>query len=421
MKKLLIVLFCVFVLTFGLSSGEKKVDKSKHTYVVKTFQKSEHQPIVKELITILKTRPDLKDALKVSLRKANRLEAPTLEAYYKFLDDMVTLIPTDRNLYQHIVEFYYLIDHPDDGLLQTDELFIQWTVKFANDWGSFLDTPASAKGIQTFLMDPTYHMGDYIEGPSGWYTFNQFFARQLKGGKRPVDHLCDDNFIVSPADSTFRMWAEVNDESEIIVKGIKYKITDLLQDSPYQECFKGGIFMHSFLNVNDYHRYHTPVSGKVLDARVIAGRVFLEVVKNLDGSLSAEDSTGYQFTQARGLIVLESQIGLVAVLPIGMAQVSSCNISVDVGDVLSKGEEFGYFLFGGSDIIIVFEKKCNVKICAQPFVHYNVGKTIAVTEGTPCPPPPGKELDCELSPEEVEKKKDEEIKKEEGKRRIKKK
>ncbi len=68
-----------------------------------------------------------------------------------------------------------------------------------------------------------------------------------------------------------------------------------------------------------------------------------------------------------------------------------------------KGEEFGYFLFGGSDIIVVFEKKCNVKICAQPFVHYNVGKTIAVTKGNSCPPPPKKELDCELSPEEVNK------------------
>ena len=89
-------------------------------------------------------------------------------------------------------------------------------------------------------------------------------------------------------------------------------------------------------------------------------------------------------------------LGLVAVLPIGMAQVSSCNITAEVGATLHKGEEFGYFLFGGSDIIVMFEAKSNVSICAEPNVHYNQGKTIAYF-GKPCPnrknpcPPPIKE------------------------------
>jgi len=61
------------------------------------------------------------------------------------------------------------------------------------------------------------------------------------------------------------------------------------------------------------------------------------------------DGTGYQFTQARGLIVIDSPVGLVAVLPIGMGQVSSVNLTAQVGAHLAKGEEFGYFAFGGSD------------------------------------------------------------------------
>lgn len=386
MKKFLVVMICVFVLTMGVFAGKEKEKKAvpcEHHAI-----KCKHQPIVEELITILEVRPDLKKALLKSLKEANRLDAPTLKEYYKFLDNMVTLIPTERNLYYHIVEFYYLLDPKDDSILQHDPLFQQWMIKFADDWGSFLDTPASAKGIQTFLTDPDFHMDDYYVPPSGWLTFNQFFARKVKGGKRPVDHPCDDNVIVSPADSTFRAQFKIKEDSTIVVKGIKYSVMELLDGSPYQECFKGGTFMHSFLNVNDYHRYHVPVRGKVLEARQIYGNVFLETEQLPDGSLHARDETGYQFKQARGLVVLDSPIGLVAVLPIGMAQVSSCNINVEVGAELAKGEEFGYFLFGGSDIIVMFDRNCKVKICMKEDVHYNQGKTIAAAGNTPCPPPP---------------------------------
>jgi len=387
MKKCFIILVCVFVLTLGLTAGDKKIDKSKHPVVVKKYTTCKHQPIVDKLITILKTRPNLKEALLVSLKKANRLEAPTLEEYYKYLDYLVTLIPTDRNLYYNIVLFYYLIDHPINGPLQKDDLFVQWTVEFANSWGSFLDTPASVSGIQTFLDDPDFHMNDYIEGPSGWQTFNQFFARELRPGKRPIHCLCDDRVIVAPADTAFVGCWKITQNSTIIVPGKNdkpYSIIKLLDGSCYADRFKGGKFFHAFLNVNDYHRYHVPVSGTVLEAREISGKVFLATVRLPDGSLHALEDTGYQFSQARGLVILDSPIGLVAVLPIGMAQVSSCNISVEVGDYLQKGDLFGYFTFGGSDIIVMFEEKCNANICMIPNMHYKQGRVIGYS-GLPCP------------------------------------
>lgn len=133
--------------------------------------------------------------------------------------------------------------------------------------------------------------------------------------------------------------------------------------------------MHMFLNVNDYHRYHVPVGGIVREVRKIPGKVTLEVIKKEDGSLDVVDGATYQFTQHRGLIVIESPVGLVAVLPIGMAQVSSVNLTAEVGATLAKGEEFGYFAFGGSDIVIMFEKD-KIKITAQVGTHYNQGKTI---------------------------------------------
>ena len=99
------------------------------------------------------------------------------------------------------------------------------------------------------------------------------------------------------------------------------------------------------------------------------------MIKKPDGSLDIVDGTGYQFTQDRGLIVIDSPLGLVAVLPIGMAQVSSVTLTAEVGAALSKGEEFGFFSFGGSDIVTLFEAG-KVQIEAKVGTHYNQGRQI---------------------------------------------
>ncbi len=115
-----------------------------------------HQPIVEELIRILEVKPELKEALEESIVKAEQLDAPTLTAYYQFLDEMVTMIPTDRNLLPKCLEFYYLIDQSPQGELQGDDLFQQWTLKFIRDWGNFLDTTESAEGLETLYSNPIY-------------------------------------------------------------------------------------------------------------------------------------------------------------------------------------------------------------------------------------------------------------------------
>lgn len=334
-----------------------------------------HQPIVRELQRLLQLRPDLSRALTASLVRADYRGILDLPRYYRFLDGLVTHVPTERDVMPYMKEFYYLISCSPDNLLQKDPVFSRWTVKFAENWGSFLDTPESVPAVAAFVKNPAYRMDDYFPAPSGWRTFNQFFAREVKPGRRPVDGRCDDGVVVSPADSVFQGQWPIAEGATITVKGRRLAIGDLLAGSPYQDRFKGGTFTHSFLNVNDYHRYHVPVRGKVLESRKIPGKVALEVWKAPDGSLQVRDGTGYQFTQDRGLLVLDSPVGLVAVLPIGMAQVSSVNLTAEPGAELFKGELFGYFLFGGSDIITLFEPG-RVALEAKPGVHYPQGRRI---------------------------------------------
>ena len=199
----------------------------------------------------------------------------------------------------------------------------------------------------------------------------------------------DDHIIVSPADSTNDGQWEINSDSQVNIKGLEWSIEELLEGSDYKDDFKGGIWIHQFLNTVDYHREHAAVGGKVLEARVLQGATWLGVttepiegdekgrVRIVRRKLSALDEAGYQFLQTRGLVVIQSKIGKVAILPMGMAQVSSIVVTAQKGVTLRKGEEISYFQFGGSDIVMVFERASNVSITAQPGVHYKVGTKIA--------------------------------------------
>ena len=194
----------------------------------------------------------------------------------------------------------------------------------------------------------------------------------------------------------------VSDASIVTIKGIQWSITDLLQGSQFADKFAGGVFTHAFLNTYSYHRQHAPVDGKVVEARVIQGQVYLETtVVSTDGKKSlqavrrvtgqssasfspetvdAPDDPGYQFLQTRGCIVLDTKIGYVAVLPIGMAQVSSVILTAEVGVNLRKGEEISYFQFGGSDCVLVFQAAAKVKITTKSGQAVQMGEQIGTAQ-----------------------------------------
>ncbi len=315
-----------------------------------------------------------------------------------------------RMVYQKIVEFYFILDQEPVKELQDrispdvnpDNLkpLSKWIVKFAKAWGNYLDTEDSAKHIKTFKDDPVFNWDEYMPPPASYVanpeedyrayrTFNQFFARHYKPGMRPIAAIDDDGIIVSPADFTFVGWWQISQLNEIYVqkplniKGIQWSINELLKDSDYADRFKGGVFAHGFLNTYDYHRWHSPVAGEIIEARIIKGLAYLDVTTKkaiVDGKtvnvLDALDGTGYQFQQTRGLVVIDSPIGLVACLPMGMAQVSSVVLTADEGVTIRKGEELGYFQFGGSDFVMVFERASNIQFTCQPNVHYQQGMCI---------------------------------------------
>jgi phosphatidylserine decarboxylase len=372
--------------------------------------KAKYHPVIEDLVKLISIN-NWKDAFVTAIKKANSKNVPflenvtNLEQYLNWINAFLYWVPTEnssgQNVNDFLCAFYFIVDQEPVLQLQNKVIphsktplltpFSKWLVNYAKALGLFLDTPESLtnKSEQTFYDSPIYNMKEYTRPHGGWKSFNQIFARHFKPGYRPIAAISDQSVIVMPADSTFGGQWEIRKDSHVTVKTLNWKVSELLEGSPYKDRFENGLFMHSFLSPTDYHRQHAPVGGKVLEARVIQGQVYLEVealpLEGKEGKHSLHlkqrfttlDTLGYQFAQSRGLIILDSPIGLVAVLPIGMCQVSSVIITAEVGVTLRKGEELSYFQFGGSDIILLFESSSNVCFTAQSTVHYKMGTKIA--------------------------------------------
>lgn len=305
--------------------------------------------------------------------------------------DPTSPIGEHQEVYDYLCWFYWLIDQPldslDGGVLQDIPWFAKFLVVWADVWGHFLDTPASWSPamLDSFIAEsPEYTIQDSMipdvrrpgklrsNSPSGWLTFNQFFARELNPGLRPIAYPYDNTTISAPADCTYKESYAIDEQSNIeppiLLKGTHTyaNIATLLSGSKYADCFAGGHFVHLFLGPYSYHRFHTPVAGIVKECYPLTGQVYLKVSlesQQFEAADSADD--GYEFLQARGILVIDTSgspygdVGIVAVIPVGMCQVSGVNMTHEVDKECNKGDEFGYFTFGGSDIIVLTQKGTN--------------------------------------------------------------
>ena len=144
-------------------------------------------------------------------------------------------------------------------------------------------------------------------------------------------------------------------------------------DCEYKDSFNGGTFTHQFLDVNDYHRYHFPVSGTIVEVEKIPAVDAIGGLTIWDAEqgkyILVDQAPGWQSIETRDRIIIDTgEYGLVAVMPIGMSQVCSCNWepTVQVGAKVEKGDPMGYFLFGGSDICMMFQKDVKVEYLPTP-------------------------------------------------------
>ncbi|MGN0778493.1 MAG: phosphatidylserine decarboxylase [Aristaeellaceae bacterium] len=363
----------------------------------------EHAPMTESLMTMLEADAQLKTMMEKSLALAAGINpdpatnpAQSLEQLYDFLDWAATCMPWNvlrdaayPALYEHIDQsvdyFWFLVDQPLEELeglgyyyptLQYHEPIASWCREYAQSWGAYLSTEESWKDEYTALFAADGRFGldkGWYEDAANWHSFNDFFARYLSSpSARPIA----DAALVAPADSKPQgVWAidaqgELVHKEGVLIKSARFtSVRQLIgEDSAYADAFAGGTLTHTFLDVNDYHRYHFPVDGTVLEVRKIEGTNAAGGITRWDaesGRYVLEDTIpGWQMIETRDCVILDTDYGLVAILPIGMSQICSCNWeeSVQPGAVVKRGDPMGTFLFGGSDIVMVFQQQVELTL-----------------------------------------------------------
>ena len=335
-------------------------------------------PVVSKLLLLLEDDLELRSNLVKAINLSGRFDQPLLDSYCYLIHRMQTTIPNPKTWLPMNLEFYYVIACADNDYLGNHLGYMDWVRYYVASIGSWMDSPESTDHLQMFYEDKSFRIDDYVVPASGWKTYNQFFARQIKSGARPIDEPSNNKIIVSAADSSFCGCQKITSDSSVKAKGFDWYISELLENSPHANEFTNGWYCHSFLAPNNYHRFHTPVGGKLIELRNITGKVAMDVHLCPEGNLSvSRGAIGYQFKQERGLAVVDSAIGLVAIIPIGMGIVSSVSFSALNNSMLSKGSELGFFSFGGSDVVLLFQERASIKWLIEEGDTIQQGQSIA--------------------------------------------
>ena len=137
--------------------------------------------------------------------------------------------------------------------------------------GWYCDTAWSRRRIDGVVEELGIDMEDFEIPEGGFRTFNQWFARKLKPGVRPFDP--DPGVFCSPADCRLSVIPRIEKTTAIPVKGIPFSIGRLIGGNDEDAGrFDGGVACVFRLCPSDYHRYHFPVDGRVVERREISGR-----------------------------------------------------------------------------------------------------------------------------------------------------
>ncbi|MCO5590555.1 hypothetical protein L7F22_044526 [Adiantum nelumboides] len=232
----------------------------------------------------------------------------------------------------------------------TKELLVNLSVK----QGLHMSSPESAKEIPKFIefFQDRINVDDFKYPVESYKTFNEFFIRELKPGARAI--MCEDkaHVAVCAADCRLMVYKSVDEAKRFWIKGRKFSVKGLLGDEVLANDFEGGSLAIFRLAPQDYHRFHMPINGVIGKNIMIPGHLYTV------NPIAVNSKYCNVFTDNKRVVnvIISREFGKVAFVAIGATMVGSINFTKNEGDRVKKGDEFGYFSFGGSTVICVFQK-----------------------------------------------------------------
>lgn len=212
-------------------------------------------------------------------------------------------------------------------------------------YGWWQKQPWTRKKIAPFIQ--TYDVDASAFAKENFYSFNDFFIRKLKPEARPIDPSPQDAII--PADGRYRFYTNIGVDLPLLIKGESLSLEKLLLDKSLAYSFLGGTAVVARLCPSDYHRFHFPCANIPSATRLING--FLYSV-----SPWALKKNGTLFAENRRTVTLlnSSLFGQIAYIEIGATNVGTIHQTFTPLIPVEKGQEKGFFSFGGSALVLLF-------------------------------------------------------------------
>lgn len=235
-----------------------------------------------------------------------------------------------------------LIGHPLAKLIAACPLF-------STLYGYLQRTPSSKKKILPFIKKFGIDTSEFADNPSSFTSFNDFFIRKLKPAARPIDN--DPATAIIPADGRYLFFQDISKADGFLVKGKKFSLETLLKDPALADKYADGSMAIARLCPTDYHRFHFPIDCTPTKTELINGLLYsvnpIALKRNID-----------IFTEnKRTLSTLHSeQFQNPLFLEIGATFVGAITQTYTPDNPAKKGDEKGFFSFGGSSLILLFQK-----------------------------------------------------------------
>ncbi|WP_242907183.1 phosphatidylserine decarboxylase [Actinomadura terrae] len=316
-----------------------------------------------------------------------------------FFEDWYNTEPTVKTSLDYIEKFSWINYENYAGMeFVTTGPGLEMTADFTYLQGKQMDDPKSKSLISKWIKDiGTKRMEDYeIED---WETFNEFFLKKVKPGKRKIDGENDLSVVVAPTDCIINMIVDnLTAETRIPVKSVAMNVRQLLNGSELADRFVGGTAVSCILMPDTYHWYHAPVGGKVVDSDDSVGGIyygmwdFPELLNN--------NNVGYNYDYGmfdrfrRGYAIFETPYldkdgkqekkpGYVGLVAVGLNSIASVEFDeayqkITYGETdpvpIKKGGRVGHIKYGGSLNILLFEKG------RFPAIQLQQGQRIGVLE-----------------------------------------
>lgn len=241
-------------------------------------------------------------------------------------------------------------------------------------YGAWMSTGATRDKIPLFIEKFRVDVSEFAQPPESFTSFNDFFIRKLKPGARPLEGGADT--AVFGADGRHLGFPDASQAEGVFVKGQQWDLAAFLGDAGLARAYARGTLVLSRLCPVDYHRFHFCAEGTPSAPRWLPGTLWSV------NPIALRRNLACLWENKRAVTILDTpRFGKILLLEIGATNVGSIHETYPPGQPVARGDEKGYFAFGGSATATIFEPG-RVKLADDLVAQTKLGRELYARMGT---------------------------------------